>query len=290
MSFFEANRLPIGVRVTSVSASESQLDTIERAQDNSLQGTVFAIKASRGFLTNPLPPPDARAIAGWLHGEGEQWSFNITRKLGTTVSTRMFTPVGDAGLAAFNVTTPGTLSHGSISGVPSRSLHVVSASSAFSDVPFKAQDSGWAVSFFQRSAATPSVVTHSVISSSPSNVISAWHQGTSVSTVRSFQFVKTDGNFRLTLIGRCASVTTNSTTNFALVRFFPFAITPDMVPALGEAVSAQLPFVAARGSFIDRTVDVDFRATVRSQDVSPLVLEDGYEYDSRQLTVGLEER
>jgi len=289
MSFLTVNGLPVQVRVSSVSAQETYMDSVARSQNDSLQGTVFSIKATRTFLTEPLPRFDARALRGWLRNEGEQWSFGITRKLGTTTSTRIFTNVGDAGMAAFSVNTPGTISNGSISGVPNLSIYAASTASVFTQIPFPVTGDGWTVSFFQASAATPGFISHSVIRRDGAGVVAAWHQGASVATVRSFSHSIVNGNFQLTLIGRCATVATNSNTNFSFVKFMPFAISEDMVPALSAGVGAQPPFAACKGDFLDTDTEVDYRATTTAADFSPLVV-DEYEYDARQLTVNMVQR
>lgn len=281
MPFLKINELEVEAMVDQVGLQRVNIESFTRSIDDTLQGRTFSELSEYTFTTNPLTQDTADRLAKWLEGESFRWNFAYnTSYLGT--ATIEFTRTENQGGPAFSAGNSsasiqwagGSMSLGS--GVESNVVIPIPDPQNYTFAYWQAPLSGNKTSCIIRMS---------------SGTLEPFRDGGSVSTIYSFR----EGGDTLTIRGTTPALNIGAASAFGGVVFLPFAATAEMISTLVAQdgyLDTDSPFIQAEGDFFTNRPDRkrSLKCFVSSEEVDPLVLRDGFEYNARQLTVKMVER
>lgn len=299
------------VRLTGFEEIPQDERVVERGGNTGLDGTIYALKRSWAFETEPLPPDEAEAVVGWIEGRGVQFSFDRP-----ATNTTRFSLSADDGMVmtAFPTASSTAISraavwrssdkkHGTwalqISGV-SVSYDGTSTTHPFSYTSFTAgfgfgSAGKVSLSYWAKSGAVASYTLLSTIwDPYTSETTASFYVGTTATlpdanglpfrTTSVFSSTVDYCSFRL-LSGE--SINSVSTSLFDAVLLVPYALTSDMLGARNgrSAAEGPLPFVYIGGHALADPNEVLVKGFVNERQPTQCVI-DGVFYDNAEILSG----
>lgn len=292
MAFLTVNGLDISVLVDQHGSQSQDVEYFTRAQDDSFQGRTYARKNTYSLVTEPMTSERAQALTEWLQGDHTRWYFGTSQAYPSGV-TFTFSRTDINGAYAWGSGASTDSAVGSIVGL---SLELASNGTTSVTLPLADPDN-WTFSMWQRSSTFAAglfvvSVTNGSINSWYGTSATAMH---SIATVHSFSFVQDGTSIGLTMRGRNGLTTTNQIVRFRAVSYMPLGANLAMAQAILNQDGQMFldpPFVEASGDLFRKrpTLNRPVKVFVRQEEVEPLALDGGFEYDSRRLMLDIVER
>lgn len=295
MSFIRINNLDVSALIDGFSLDDASVETYDRTLNDSLEGTTYSVKKTISFSTDYLTGSDASALEGWVRGRGHQWTFE--RYSNNTTQFSLFSNEGGVAMVGFNY-------YGAVTGTEpfgTQLLGLNPGGTTTVTVPF-GTETDLTIAYMNRGAATATWQHYALIRKSGATSLWKGFQGASSSTIPSLVglSVTAVSGFTMVTFSSADGVTSSITALFDRVLITPYAMTVSMLSARSTASlnEVPLPFVGVSGDALPLAATatgaepgpITMKASVKTLDYKPVVVDGVFRYNARAVKITLEQR